>query len=91
MNVFLNFEHFVGALHLHTESHIEVLLFLGSCLVVLAVNGETRVVGVFHPLSGVGVIFCFVDVSLHIIIVKVFYTPILAGEIHHGSKPLLFR
>ena len=85
VNVFLCTEETSVTFHLHTEVEIERLRFRCSSLVVLAVDGELRVIGILHPSSGILAVQVGIDVGFYPLLIEVFYLPVLTGKINHRT------
>ena len=89
MHVFLALEQASVRFHLQAEVKVKRLGFSRSGFVVLAVDSELRVVGVLNPTACVLAVEFVVDVGFVPILVQIFHTPVLAGEIDHRPRTVV--
>ncbi len=86
VNVFLRSESFSRLLHLHAETHIEIL-FLGSGgLVIFSILRETRIIGILHILSGMTSIFTRIYTFLNEFRREILYKIEFTLKIYHGTR-----
>ena len=85
VHVLLYLECLVGSLHHHTYIYVESLGGLSGFFVILAVDGELRVVGVLHPTSLIFFVGIYIDTLFYESFVQFVQQIELTGEVHHGT------
>ena len=89
VHVFLCAEETSVGFHLQTEVEIKCFCLRSCGFIVLSVDGELRIIGHFHPTAGVTAVEFVVDIRFIPLFVKVFHTPIFAGEIDHRTRSVV--
>ena len=85
VHVLLYLEGLVLALHREADEHVERLGRSSSLLVVTAIDGELRVVGILHPAALVVLVEVLVDTCSEELLVELLHEVELTGEVHHGA------
>ena len=90
MDVLLDLEGLAGGLHLHADVDVQRLGSLGGLLVVLAVDGELRVVGILDPAALVLLVDLDVDALTDETLVQLVEQVEFSGEVDHRACFALF-
>ena len=90
VHVLLHLEGLVRLLHLHADIDIQRLSSLRGFLVILAIYGELRIVGILHPTPFIFFIFSDVYTFSHKLFIQFVQQVELTRQVYHRARlPLL--
>ena len=70
MHVLLYLERLVGCLHHHTYIYVESFGSLRGFLIIFAVNGKLRVIGILHPTALIFFVSICINAFFHELLIQ---------------------